>query len=41
MYSPGVDPMKLLLAVLLIILCTTDGEADEDMALILPLSVAT
>lgn len=41
MYSPGVDPIKLLLAVLVIIRCTTEGDKEDEIALTLPLKVAT
>ena len=41
MYSPGVEPMKLLLAVRVIILCTTDDELLGDAGLTLPRRVAT
>lgn len=40
MYSPGVEPIKLLLAVLVIIRWTTEGE-DVESARIFPLNVAT
>lgn len=41
MYSPGVEPMKLLLAVRVMILWTTEDELLGDAGRTLPRRVAT